>query len=138
MKTAGPGRCVGPLPASLTAEYIANAEAQRVQEAVKKIRPSKKDLRHLGKGNLAGLMVGKGILEETQERDKQDRGSSKEGKEGNSHKEARPRARARHTCPGPNPPLSPPSAHGRPNKDPAPSNLLRPSAQPRPTSTHCQ
>ena len=57
MKTAGPGRCVGPLPASLTAEYIANAEAQRVQEAVKEIRPPKKDLRHLGKGIWLGLWL---------------------------------------------------------------------------------
>ena len=57
---------------SHTAEYmaiqadIANAEAQRVREAVK-TRPSKKDLRHLGKGNLAGVMTGEGILDVMQE-----------------------------------------------------------------------
>ena len=38
-----------------------------------KIRPSKKDLRHLGKGNLAGVMTGEGILDVMQERDKKDR-----------------------------------------------------------------
>ena len=52
---------------------IANAETQRVREAVKKIRPSKKDLRHLGKGNLAGVMTGEGILDAMQERDEKDR-----------------------------------------------------------------
>ena len=52
---------------------IANAEAQRLREAVKKIRLSKKDLRHLGKGNFAGVMTGKGILDEMEERDKKDR-----------------------------------------------------------------
>ena len=52
---------------------IANAEAQRLREAVKKIRPSKKDLRHLGKGNFAGVMTGKGILDKMEERDKKDR-----------------------------------------------------------------
>ena len=52
---------------------IANTEAQRVQEAVKKTRPSKKDLRHLGKGNLAGVITGESILDVMQERDKKDR-----------------------------------------------------------------
>ena len=52
---------------------IANAEAQRVREAVKKAWPSKKDPRHPGKGNPAGVMTGKGILDEMEERDKKDR-----------------------------------------------------------------
>ena len=52
---------------------IANAEAQQVREAVKKIRPSKKDLRHLGKGDLAGVITGEGILDVMQECDKKDR-----------------------------------------------------------------
>ena len=38
---------------------IAGVEAKRVQEAVKKVRPSKKVLRQLRKGNLAGVMTGK-------------------------------------------------------------------------------
>ena len=52
---------------------IANTEAQRIREAVEKVRPSKKSLRHLGKGNFAGVMTGRGILDEMQERDKKDR-----------------------------------------------------------------
>ena len=80
IKTASPGEvCQLILRFSHTAEYmaeqadIANAEAQRVREAVRKIRPSKKDLRRLGKGNFAGVMTGKGILDEMEERDKKDR-----------------------------------------------------------------
>ena len=46
---------------------IADTEAQRVREVVKRIRPSKKDLRRLGKGN---LMASEGILDAMQERDK--------------------------------------------------------------------
>ncbi|KAF8544104.1 hypothetical protein BDD12DRAFT_801461 [Trichophaea hybrida] len=55
---------------SHTAEYmsvqanIANTQAQRVREAVNKIRPSKKDLQRLGKGNMAGVMTGENILKE--------------------------------------------------------------------------
>ena len=55
---------------------IANVEARRVRGAVKRIQPSKQDLRHLGKGNLAGMMTGKGILNEMQER-----GGELEGKQ---------------------------------------------------------
>ena len=47
---------------------IANVEALRVREAVKKIRPSKKDLRHLGKGD-----DWEGILDEMKKLDKKDR-----------------------------------------------------------------
>ena len=52
---------------------IANTQAQRVREAVKKIRPSKKDLRRLGKGNVAGVMTGENILKEIQVREKIDK-----------------------------------------------------------------
>ena len=76
-----------------------------MREAVKKVRPSKKDLRKLEKGNLTGVMTGKDILDGMQGRDK-DRESSKEGRSyrggkegkgrGNSRKEAH--TWARHTC----------------------------------------
>ena len=50
---------------------ITNAEAQRVHtKDSHEVRPSKKDLRFLGKGNLAGVMAGGGILNAMQERDK--------------------------------------------------------------------
>ena len=45
---------------------IANTQGQRVGEAVKKIRPSKKDLRRLGNGNVAGDMTEENILKEIQ------------------------------------------------------------------------
>ena len=54
---------------SHTAEYmatqahIANAEAQKVRQAVKAIRPSQKDMRRLGKGNVAGAMGAQEILQ---------------------------------------------------------------------------
>ena len=41
---------------------ITHAQAKRLQEAVKQIRPSKKGLRRLGKGNLAGVATGEDIL----------------------------------------------------------------------------
>ena len=50
---------------------IANVEAKRVREAVKKVRPSKKDLQQLGKGNLAGVITGKGTLDEMQGHDEE-------------------------------------------------------------------
>jgi len=43
---------------------IANTQAQRVGEAVRKIRPTKKDLRRLRQGNVAGFMTGENILKE--------------------------------------------------------------------------
>jgi hypothetical protein len=64
---------------SHTAEYmsvqadIANTEARRIREAVKKIRPSKKDLRRLAKGNVAGVMTGENILKEIQVQEKIDK-----------------------------------------------------------------
>jgi hypothetical protein len=79
-KTATTGQiCNLILRFSHTAEYmslqadIANTQAQRVREAVKKIRPSKKDLRRLGKGNVAGVMTGENILKEIQVREKIDK-----------------------------------------------------------------
>ena len=42
---------------------IANAQAQRVRDAVKELRPSRKDLRRMGKGNMAGVMTGWGSTE---------------------------------------------------------------------------
>jgi hypothetical protein len=67
-KTATTGQSFNPiLRFSHTAEYmsvqadIANTQAQRVQEAIKKIRPSKKYLRRLGKGNVAGVITHKNI-----------------------------------------------------------------------------
>ena len=75
IKTASKGDiCKLILRFSHTAEYmtvqadIANAEAQKVREAVKAIRPSKKDLRQLGKGNLAGVLSGEAILKGIKER----------------------------------------------------------------------
>ena len=41
-----------------------------IRKGAKRIRPSKKDLRHLGKGNLAGVMAGEGIFDVMQECDK--------------------------------------------------------------------
>ena len=52
---------------------------------MKKIRPSKKDLRHLGKGNLAGVMTGEGILDMMQEHDKKDREKSAKKAENAAH-----------------------------------------------------
>ena len=87
---------------------IADAEAQRVREAVEKAWPSKKDLRHLGKGNFAGVMTGKGILDEMQERDKKDRERAAKKAErrqkSNSHKEASAQAQACYACSSSNSP----------------------------------
>ena len=79
---------------------IANAEAQRVREAVKKIQPSTKDLRHLGKGNLAGVMSGEGILDAMQERDKKD--SEKAAKKAEKAKATRAKKPTR-AAPAPRP-----------------------------------
>ena len=49
---------------------ITHAQAKRLQEAVKQIRPSKKDLRRLGKGNLAGVATGEDILNDMQEQER--------------------------------------------------------------------
>jgi hypothetical protein len=79
-KTATTGEiCNLILRFSHTAEYmsvqadIANTQAQRVREAAKKIRPSKKDLRRLGKGNVAGVMTGENILKEIRVRETMDK-----------------------------------------------------------------
>ena len=79
LKTANPREvCQLILRFSHTAEYmavqadIANAKAQQARKAVEKIGTSKKDLRHLGKGNLTGVMTGEGILDVMQECDKKD------------------------------------------------------------------
>jgi len=79
-KTATTGQiCNLILRFSHTAEYMsvqadmANTQAQRVRDAVKKIRPSKKDLQRLGKGNVAGVMTGENILKEIQVREKIDK-----------------------------------------------------------------
>jgi len=76
-KTATTGQiCNLILRYSHTAEYmsvqadIANTQAQHVREAVNKIRLSKKDLRRLGKGNVAVVMTGENILKEIQVREK--------------------------------------------------------------------
>jgi len=64
---------------SHTAEYmsvqadIANTEAQRVREAVKKLRPSMNDLWKLGKGIVAGVMTGENILKQIQVQEKIDK-----------------------------------------------------------------
>jgi len=79
-KTATTGQiCNLILRFSYTAEYmsvqadIANTQAQRVREADQKIRPSKKDLRRLGIGNVAGVMTGENILKEIQVQEKIDK-----------------------------------------------------------------
>ena len=41
---------------------IAPAQTKKFQEAVKQIRPSQGDLRWLGKGNLADVVIGEDIL----------------------------------------------------------------------------
>ena len=41
---------------------IAHGQAEKLRETVKQIRPSKKGLRRLGKGNLAGVATGEDIL----------------------------------------------------------------------------
>ena len=41
---------------------IAHAQAKMLRGAVKQIRPSKKDRRRLGKGNLAGVATGEDVL----------------------------------------------------------------------------
>ena len=41
---------------------IAHSQAKKLRKAVKQIRPSKKDLRRLGKGNLAGVATVEDIL----------------------------------------------------------------------------
>ena len=51
---------------------IAHAQAKKLREAVKQIHPSKKDLRRLGKGNLAGVMTGEDILNDMEERERKD------------------------------------------------------------------
>ena len=43
---------------------IAHAQAKRLREAMEQIRSSKKDLQLLGKGNLAGVATGGGILKD--------------------------------------------------------------------------
>ena len=48
---------------------IANAQTKKLQEAVKQIRPPKKDLRRHGKGNLAGVMIGEDILNDMEKRE---------------------------------------------------------------------
>ena len=55
-----------------SARDIAHAQAKKLREAVKQIRPSKKDLRRLGKGNLAGVMTGEDILNDMEERERKD------------------------------------------------------------------
>ena len=41
---------------------IAHAQAKKLREVVKQIRPSRKDLWRLGKGNLAGVATEEDIL----------------------------------------------------------------------------
>ncbi|KAF8534626.1 hypothetical protein BDD12DRAFT_809210 [Trichophaea hybrida] len=63
---------------SHTAEYymteadIASTDSYNLHKEIQKIRPSKKDMRQLGRGNLAGVMTGEGILQGMKERDEKD------------------------------------------------------------------
>ncbi|KAG0125778.1 hypothetical protein HOY82DRAFT_542915 [Tuber indicum] len=62
---------------------IANGEAQKVREAVKAIRPSKKDLRQLGRGNLAGVLSREAILQGIKEQEeKQSKKAAKKKRPG--------------------------------------------------------
>ena len=60
---------------SHTAEYMAvqadstHAKAKKLCEVVKQIHPSNKDLQQLGKGNLAGVMIGEDILNNMEEQE---------------------------------------------------------------------
>ncbi|KAF8541833.1 hypothetical protein BDD12DRAFT_803373 [Trichophaea hybrida] len=75
-ETATPGEiCNYILHFSHTTEYykteaeIVQAETQNLRREIKKTRPNKKDMRQLGKGNLAGVMTGNTILEGMLERE---------------------------------------------------------------------
>ena len=78
---------------------IAHAQAKKLWEAVKQIRPSKQDLRRLGKGDLAGVMKGEDILNDMEERERKDQeraakrvsGRVRRGGKGNSSSGRAPR-----------------------------------------------
>jgi len=63
---------------SHTAEYymteanIARTESHNLQTEIEKVHPSEKDIRQLGRGNLAGVMTGKGIFQGMKEHDEKD------------------------------------------------------------------
>ncbi|KAF8244689.1 hypothetical protein K440DRAFT_8746 [Wilcoxina mikolae CBS 423.85] len=71
-----------------TQAKIANVQAQRVRDAVKNIRPSQKDLRRLGKRNVAGVMTGENILKEMKAREEKEK--EKAVKKGSRTKKAVP------------------------------------------------
>ncbi|KAF8241985.1 hypothetical protein K440DRAFT_640535 [Wilcoxina mikolae CBS 423.85] len=56
----------------MTEADIARTDSYNLRKEIQKIRPSKKDMRQLGRGNLAGVMTGEGILQGMKERDKKD------------------------------------------------------------------
>ncbi|KAF8536308.1 hypothetical protein BDD12DRAFT_890588 [Trichophaea hybrida] len=51
---------------------IARTDSYNLRKEIQNIRPSKKHIRQLGRGNLAGVMTGEGILQGMKEQDEKD------------------------------------------------------------------
>ena len=57
----------------------AHAQANKLREAVKQIRPSRKGHRQLGNGNLAGVATGEHTLNDMEVRERNNEKSCQEG-----------------------------------------------------------
>ncbi|KAF8536328.1 hypothetical protein BDD12DRAFT_807869 [Trichophaea hybrida] len=88
-----------------TQAEIANVQAQRVRNAVKNIQPSRKDLRRLGQGNVAGVMTGENMLKEMKVHEEKEK--EKAVKKGSRTKKAVPAVLSTSTTQGRSTPVTP-------------------------------
>ena len=56
----------------MTEANIARTESYNLRKEIQKVRPSKKDMRQIGRGDLVGVMTGEGILQGMKQRDEKD------------------------------------------------------------------